>query len=70
MLFKTPIYLLNTVGGVVLVPIILVMSLSIGDPSMEPFNEIIYSNTDIVTLVLIGVVAFGIMNSVGGHNIF
>ncbi|NLL80772.1 MAG: hypothetical protein GX231_00525 [Tissierellia bacterium] len=66
MLFKTPIYLLNTVGGVVLVPIILVMSLSIGDPSMEPFNEIIYSNTDIVTLVLIGVVAFfGIMNSVG-----
>lgn len=66
MLFKTPIYLMNTVGGVILVPIILVMSLSIGDGSMEPFNEIIYSNMDIVTLVLIGVVAFlGIMNSVG-----
>ena len=65
MLFKTPIYLMNTVGGVILVPIILVMSLSIGDGSMEPFNEIIYSNMDIVTLVLIGVVAFlGIMNSV------
>lgn len=66
MLFKTPIYLMNSVGGVLIGPIVIVMSALAGDESLEPVMDIIYSNMDIVTLATIGFIAFlGIMNSVG-----
>lgn len=66
MLFKTPIYLMNSVGGVIIVPIIIVMSMITGDESMEPLTDLIYSNIDIVTLAAIGMIGFlGVLNSVG-----
>lgn len=66
MLFRTPIYLMNSVGGVLIVPIILVVSVLTGDESLEPVMDIIYSNIHIVTLATIAFIAFlGIMNSIG-----
>ncbi len=66
MLFKTPIYLMNSVGGVVIVPIILVMSILAGDASMEPVMKIISKNMDLVVLGSIGLIGIlGILNSVG-----
>lgn len=66
MLFKTPIYLMNSVGGVVIVPVILVISVITGEQSMEPLMNVLYGNIHLVTLASIGLVAFlGMMNSVG-----
>lgn len=66
MLFKTPIYLMNSVGGVLIGPIILAISVLSNDQSIEPLVNVLYSNLDIVTLGTIAFIAFlGIMNSVG-----
>ncbi|WFA09936.1 hypothetical protein [Tissierella sp. Yu-01] len=66
MLFKTPIYLMNSVGGVIIGPIIIVMSVVSGDQSMEPVTQLLYGNMDIVVLGAIGMIgALGILNSVG-----
>lgn len=66
MLAKTPVYLLNSIGGVIIVPIVLLFSIKAGDKSIEPLLDILYANSDIVTLALIGFIAFyGIVNNVG-----
>lgn len=66
MLFKTPIYLLNSIGGVIIIPIVLFFSIKSGDESMAPLLDVLYSNMDIVFLGLIGFIAFyGILNNVG-----
>lgn len=67
MLFKTPIYLLNSVGGVIMVPIILVMStMSGGEESMGSIIKIIQTKPEFVALVGIGFIVFlGMLNSVG-----
>ncbi|NLY45823.1 MAG: hypothetical protein GX053_07535, partial [Tissierella sp.] len=66
MLFKTPVYLLNSIGGVIIVPIILVMSVITGDESMEPLVQLLDMYPHFLTLVAIGmVVLLGIMNSIG-----
>jgi ABC-2 type transport system permease protein len=67
MLFKTPIYLLNSVGGVIMVPIILVMStMSSGEESMGSIIKIIQTKPEFIALVGIGFIVFlGMLNSVG-----
>ena len=66
MLFKTPVYLMNSVGGVIIGPLIVVMSMATGDTSMEPLMEIINRNVDIVNLAAIAIIGtLGILNSIG-----
>ncbi len=66
MLFKTPIYLMNSVGGVIIAPIIIVMSMFTGDESMEPITNFLYGNMDMVVLASIGMIGFlGLLNCVG-----
>lgn len=67
MIFKTPIYLLNTVGGVIILPIMLVMiSMSGEDESLGVILKLIESNPKIISLIGIGViVAFAMLNSIG-----
>jgi ABC-2 type transport system permease protein len=67
MLFKTPVYLMNAVGGVVIVPIIMVMTtVAGGDESLSALVGSMGSNMDLVTLVGIAfVVALGMLNSIG-----
>lgn len=67
MLFKTPIYLLNSIGGVIMVPIILVMStISSGDESMEMVTTFIETKPELIVLAGIGfIVSLGMLNSVG-----
>lgn len=67
MLFKTPIYLMNSIGGVIMVPIILVMStISSGDESMELVKGFIETKPELIALVGIGfIVSLAMLNSVG-----
>lgn len=66
MLFKTPIYLMNSVGGVVIMPIIFLIMIITGDESMGPLKELLQGNIHILTLASIGLIAFqGMMNSIG-----
>lgn len=67
MLFKTPVYLMNAVGGVVMVPIIMVMTgVAGGDESMTMLLGSMGNNTNLVTLVGIAfIVALGMLNSIG-----
>ncbi|NLC04581.1 MAG: hypothetical protein GX787_09935 [Tissierellia bacterium] len=67
MLFKTPIYLMNSVGGVIIIPILIIMpAISGGDDSMNTLIQIIEMNPDLITLVGIGfIVALGMLNSIG-----
>ncbi|WP_353093461.1 hypothetical protein [Tissierella praeacuta] len=67
MLFKTPIYLLNAVGGVIIFPIILVMStIAGGDESLSRIIDILGNNSGLITLASIGfITALGMLNSIG-----
>lgn len=66
MLAKTPIYLLNSIAGVIIIPIVFLFTIRAGDPSMDPLMNLLYSNMDIVSLALIGFIAFyGIINNIG-----
>jgi ABC-2 type transport system permease protein len=67
LLIRTPVYLLNSIGGVVIVPIILVISTSMdGGQSLEGLNMLIKGNTHLISLVGVGIVTLlGIMNCVG-----
>lgn len=67
MLFKTPVYLLNAVGGVVMLPILLVMTnMSGGDESLSAMIDMLGVNSELVTLTGIGfIVALGMLNSIG-----
>lgn len=67
MLFKTPIYLLNSVGGVVMLPIILVMyTIFGGDETMSEIIKFIELKPELIALAGIGfIVSLGMLNSVG-----
>ena len=66
MLFKTPIYMINSVGGVIIGPLVLVMTAVTGDESMGPLREFLYGNMKIVSLGAIGMIgALAMLNSVG-----
>lgn len=67
MLFKTPIYLMNSVGGVIIIPILIVMStISGGDESMNYMIQFVQTNPDLIALAGIGfIVVLGMLNSVG-----
>lgn len=67
MLLKTPVYLLNSIGGVIMIPIILVMStMSGGEESIGSIIKIIETKPEFMVLVGIGfIVSLGMLNSVG-----
>lgn len=66
MLFKTPVYLLNAIGGVIIVPIIFVISFMTGDESMEPLVEMLDVYPHFLVLVASGIIVLlGILNSIG-----
>lgn len=66
MLLRTPVYLMNSIGGVVLVPILMVMSVFMqGDESVNIVKKLIEDNQSFVNLVGVGfVVLLGVINSV------
>ncbi|MEY8416809.1 hypothetical protein AAK964_10940 [Tissierella praeacuta] len=67
MLFKTPVYLLNAVGGVIIFPLILAMStIAGGDESLSQVVEMLGDNSKLTTLASIGfIVVLGMLNSIG-----
>lgn len=67
MLLKTPVYLLNSIGGVIMIPIILVMStMSGGEESIGSIIKIIETKPEFMVLVGIGfIVSLGMLNNVG-----
>lgn len=67
MLFKTPIYLFNSIGGVIAVPIIMVMTaVSGGGGDMDSIAKFIETKPEFVALVGIGfITAMGMLNSIG-----
>lgn len=67
MIFKTPVYLLNAVGGVIMVPIILVMSsVASGDQSLKAALEMVSPNSGLLVLGGAGfIAAIGMINSIG-----
>ena len=67
MLIRTPIYLLNSIVGVIIVPIIIVISTFMnGKESLGSLNMLIGDKSYITTLFGIGMITlFGVMNCVG-----
>ncbi|MFA5577177.1 MAG: hypothetical protein WCZ27_04205 [Tissierellaceae bacterium] len=67
MLVKTPVYLLNAVGGVIMIPIILIMSSVVSeDQSLRTVLEALSPNSGFLILGLAGfIVALGMLNSIG-----
>lgn len=66
MLFKTPIYLMNSVGGVVIVPILLVMSLLTSGSDTEVLRGMLQRNEFFVDLGGSGMLMLlGMLNSIG-----
>lgn len=68
MLFKTPIYFLNSVGVVIILPLMLIMPTIIGgnNQSLNALLEMIETNPQWVALIGIGLIStLGIFNSVG-----
>lgn len=67
MLVRTPVYLFNSIGGVVIMPIILIMSfLTGGDQSMDLISNLMVNNANLVSLASVGLITLlGIMNCVG-----
>ncbi|MBW4829593.1 MAG: hypothetical protein KZY61_05200 [Clostridiaceae bacterium] len=67
MLFRTPIYLFNSIGGVIIIPIVLVMTTIInGKGSFGAISGEIEDQTHLITLFGIGLISLlGMTNSVG-----
>ena len=66
MVFKTPVYLMNSVGGVIILPVLLAISMLTGGEAYEPMKEMLQDSRDILVLGSIGVIgSFGILNSLG-----
>ncbi len=67
LLLRTPIYLLNSVGGVVIFPILMIMSIFLEEAvPMGELNMLMGQNYHIINLVGIGYVTMlGILNCVG-----
>lgn len=65
MLFKTPVYLLNSVGGVIILPILLPIIIG-GDEGIDAFMGLIGLNQDLIALAGIGfIMSLGMLNSIG-----
>jgi len=66
MLIRTPVYLMNSVGGVVLMPILMVMSFIIeGDQSFNMIKMLLGDNQSFVSLIGVGFITIlGFLNSV------
>lgn len=65
MLLKTPVYLMNSLGGVILIPIIMIMSMVTGEASFEPLRQVLQENKEIVALAAIGFIGIlGLLNNV------
>lgn len=66
MLYKTPVYLLNSIGGVIIIPIILIISTVTGNQSLKPLINLIEYYPSYIVLAAIGMIgALGILNSIG-----
>ncbi len=67
MLFKTPIYLFNSIGGVIVVPIIMVMSaVTGGGGDTGSIIKFVETKPEFIALVGIGfITAMGMLNSIG-----
>ncbi len=67
LLLRTPIYLFNSVGGVVILPIIFILSIFMEEAApVEQLSLLIGQYSDIINLIGIGyVTALGIINCVG-----
>ncbi len=66
MLFKTPVYVMNSVGGVIIVPIIIVMTILTGESSIEPLKDFVETHPHYLTLAGIGMITMlGMFNSIG-----
>ncbi|WP_422486687.1 putative ABC transporter permease subunit [Gudongella sp. DL1XJH-153] len=66
MIIKTPVYLMNSVGGVVILPILLVISMVTGGEAYEPMKEMILQSREILVLGSIAVIgSFGVLNALG-----
>ncbi|CCQ96790.1 conserved membrane hypothetical protein [[Clostridium] ultunense Esp] len=67
LLIRTPVYLLNSIGGVVIVPIIFIISTSMdGGQSLEGLNMLIKGNPHLISIAGVGMITLlGIMNCVG-----
>jgi len=66
MIFKTPVYLMNSVGGVIILPVLLAISMLTGGEAYEPMKDMIMENREVLVLGSIGIIAsFGILNSLG-----
>lgn len=64
MLFKTPVYLLNAVGGVIIFPILLPI-ITGGEEGIDQIMSLITINQDFIALAGIGfIVSLGILNSI------
>jgi ABC-2 type transport system permease protein len=57
---------MNSVGGVIILPILLAISMLTGGEAYEPMKEMLQDSRDIIVLGSIGVIgSFGILNSLG-----
>lgn len=65
MLFKTPVYLFNAVGGVIILPILLPIMTG-GDEGIDEIMNFVGVNQELIALVGIGfIVSLGLLNSIG-----
>lgn len=66
MISKIPVYALNSIGGVIIMPLVLIMPFITGSSDTDMIGQVLQGAGDIVVLVAIGLLAFlGIMNSIG-----
>ncbi len=66
MICKTPVYLLNTIGGVIIIPIIIVISTLSNNQSLEPLRNMVEEYPYYIVVGGIFTIAImGVLNSVG-----
>lgn len=66
MLFKTPVYLLNSFVGALIIPIIIFMTVVTGDESLNMVFDLLKVNSQYLVLASIAMIVIqGVMNSVG-----
>lgn len=65
-LIRTPVYVLNSLVGVIIFPIIIILNIITGDNTMDPLIQVIGNHPEYLVLASIGLISiFGIMNSIG-----
>lgn len=66
MLFKTPVYAMNSVGGVIIIPILIIMSFVTGEDLADQLMNLIDDNPNYLNLGCIGIITIlGMFNSIG-----